>query len=211
MNLRVRYQWPVCREEGADYLSSLLVDVVAEDGISSNPFVVGKIEIDKLHWFDAQENGQSLLHICDADSAGWLEVYEILTKAGKNGRLRDDLQLEDFFTHVVFVHHFLLHPEIEDRVAVMDAAIRATTTDNAVVVTWYDAPHNTQLTDNEFAELGFKKISGAALIFRDNHFRYRFGDACPEGRDVDFQGTQQRESWVLSHWDGDQADRPVND
>ena len=56
--------------------------------------------VEKLHWFDAQEDGQSLLHLCDADSAGWLEVYEILTEVGKESRLRADLQLEDFFVHV---------------------------------------------------------------------------------------------------------------
>ena len=210
MELRVRYEWPLHRADCSDYLSSLTVDVVAEDGISSNPYIVGKIEIDKVHWSDAQYNGRSILEVCDADSAGWLEVYEILTESGKDGQLRDDLQFDDFFTHVVYIHHFLLHPDIEDRVAVMDAAIRATTTDNSVVVTRNDAPYNTQFADDEFAELGFKKISRASLIFRDNHYRYRFGDAFPEGRAVEFQGTQQRESWVLSHWDGDQAERAVN-
>lgn len=210
MDLRVHYRWPVCREDGADYLSSLSVDVMAGDGVSSIPFVVGKLEIDKLHWFDAEQDGQSLLHICDADSAGWLEVYEIMTEASRGGRLREDLQLEDFFVEVVFVHHFLLHPDIEDRVAVLDAAIRATTTDNSVVVTWYEAPQNTNLTELEFAELGFKKISGSSLIFRDNHFRYPFGDGFPEGRDVEFEGNQQRESWVLSNWGGEQADWAVD-
>ncbi|HUS39488.1 MAG TPA: hypothetical protein VMX74_08560 [Pirellulales bacterium] len=143
MDLHVRYEWPVHRADCTDYMSFLEVDVVAEDEVSDNPFVVGKFEIDKVHWSDAENDGQSLVHICDADSAAWLEVYEILTEAGKDGQLRNDLKLEDFFVEVVFIHHFLLHPEIEDRVAVIDAAIRATTTDNSVVVTWYDALHNT--------------------------------------------------------------------
>ena len=140
MDLRISYQWPLERSAHEHYMSCLSIDVVAEDEISTAPYTVGKIEVDKLHWFAAQNDGWSLWEICDADSAGWAEVYEILTEAGKDGQLRDDLRLEDFFCEVVFIHHFLLHPEIEDRVAVLDAAIRATTTDNSVVVTWRDAP-----------------------------------------------------------------------
>jgi hypothetical protein len=207
MELRVSYQWPLHKADFTDYLSKLSMDVLAEDEISQNRFIVGKIAVDKVHWADAQNNGQPLLEVCDADSAGWLEVYEMLSEAETDGRLSNELQLDDFFDEVVFIRDFLLHPDIEDRVAVMDAAIRATTTDNSVVVSWCEAPQNTNLTDQEFAELGFKKISGSSLIFRDNHFRYRFGDAFPGGRDVEFQGSPQREEWVLSRWDGEQADR----
>jgi len=209
MHLRVRFESPLHRSDQADYMTYLSIDVLAQERISDTPYIVGKIEMEKLHWFDAQEDGYSLLHVCDADSAGWLEVYEILTEVGKDGRLRADLQLEDFFVHVFLMHHFLLHPDIEDRVAVLDAAIRATTTNDSVVATWHEAPHNTLLTDAELAELGFKKIAGSSLIFRDNHFRYKFGDAHPRGRELQFEGNAQRESWLLNHWNGGQAERTV--
>ena len=135
-----------------------------------------------------------------------MEVFDTLTRRGR--RLRRDLNLDNFVFDIVFLHETLLHPEIEDRVAVLDAVINAASNMNSLVLTHYEQSQPHHLEDWEYHSLGFKKIARSNLLLRDNHFRYPFGDAHPGGRKIAFQANSEHESWLTEHWDDLIADHP---
>jgi hypothetical protein len=193
------------RDDETDYMVSVNVDVFAHSEFTDDQYIVGKLSIDRCLWADAENEGFSLLEVCDCDSEGWLQVHQILTERGTDSELRSDLELTAYYTDVFFVYQILFHPDIKDRIAIMDAAIRAVTTMDSVVVMWRDAPQNTPLSDKEFAELGFRKVAGEHLVFRDNHLRNPFDDDYPRGREVEFEGTTEHEDWVTSKWDRRQS------
>lgn len=203
MHLRVSYEASLARADDHDYLTEIQIEVMAFAESPDCQYVIGRLAIDRLNWFDAKSDGRSLAAVCHANSPGWSEVYEILTDGGSEGDFRDDLNLEDFFAELFFIQRSVLHPDVADRTAVLDAVIRAVTTDSSLVVMGYDPVASTPLSDRELGELGFKKVCGQPLVLRDNHFRYPFGDRHPTGRDIRLAATADQEKWVHSQWNSD--------
>jgi len=125
-----------------------------------------------------------------------------LTNGNDPQELRDDLEIELPVSDVLFVYRIVLHPDLQsgDRIAILNAAIRAVTTDDALVVMWNNADYNTQFTEKEFADLRFAKIAGGNLIYRDLHYQTTFDKEYPQGREVDLIPTRAHERWVRKEW-----------
>lgn len=208
MHLRVSYEASLARADDHDYLTEIQVEVMAFAQSPERQYVVGRLALDRLNWFDAKMDGRSLAAVCQANSPGWSEVYEILTDGRGGGEFRDDLKLEDFFAELFFIQRLVLHPDVIDRTAVIDAVIRAVTHDNSLVVMAYEPLASTPLTHFELTQLGFKKVCGQPLVLRDNHVRYPFGERHPTGRNVRLAATADQESWVRRQWDRDQKFHP---
>jgi len=130
------------------------------------------------------------------------EVHGVLTNGNDPQELRDDLEIELPVSDVLFVYRIVLHPDLQsgDRIAILNAAIRAVTTDDALVVMWNNADYNTQFTEKEFADLRFAKIAGGNLIYRDLHYQTTFDKEYPQGREVDLIPTRAHERWVRKEW-----------
>ena len=203
MHLRVSYEASLARADDHDYLTEIQVEVMAFAESPERQYVVGRLALDRLNWFDAKMDGRSLAAVCQANSPGWSDIYEILTDGSSGGEFRDDLKLEDFFAELFYIQRLVLHPEVTDRTAVVDAVIRAVTHDNSLVVMAYEPVASTPLSDRELGQLGFKKVCGQPLVLRDNHFRYPFGDRHPTGRDVRLSATADQENWVRRQWDSE--------
>jgi hypothetical protein len=210
MHINVTETTPVARETEADFIVPLFVDVVAEgvfdgateedqlDDEAGSEFVVGRVWAERLDWLYAEECGHEVLPICDV-SGPWMQVLETVSKDG--GRtFRKDLNLESLITDIVFVHEILLHPEITDRIAVLDAILRGLTSDNSLILMHYEQSEAHHLEDWECNDLGFKKIARSNLLIKDNHYRYAFGDQHPAGRSVKLQATIEHENWLIENW-----------
>jgi hypothetical protein len=170
-------------------------------------FLVGRMWAERVDWFYAEECGYDILDVCDARSGTWLQVLETLCHNGGKG-FRKELNIDSFVNDVIFVHEALLHPEIADRVALLDAALRGITTDNSLILMYHEQSEPHHLEDWECHELGFKKIARSNLLLRDNHFRYPFSDRHTAGRPIEFHGTAEHEQWMLEHWEELIADHP---
>lgn len=171
-------------------------------------FVVGRIWGERLDWSYAEACGYSNLEVCDAASGTWMQVFETLSSSGGD-RFRRELNLDGFVSEIVFIHEILLHPEIVDRVAVLDAVFRSISTDNSLLLLYHEQSEPHHLEDWEFRDLGFKKIARSNLLLKDNHFRYPFGDEHPAGKTVEFVATAEHEHWLLENWDQLIADHPA--
>ncbi len=215
MQINVNVRIPVARQSETDFIVPVLADVVAPGKFSGtgdqedtdSEFVVGRMWAERLDWFLADSMGYNHLHICDAVSATWMQVYEtIVTK--RSSRFRKDLHLESFVTELLFIHEFLIHPDITDRLPLFDATLNGISGENSLVLMHYEQglPHHFE--DWEYRDLGFKKIARSNLLIRDNHYRYPFGDAHRGGRSINFSATAEQEEWLFEQWENLITDHP---
>lgn len=216
MHININSRNPIARESESDFVVPVLVDIVAPGKFSidsahddlDSEYIVGRLWAERLDWFLAETLGYSPVHLCDAASSTWLQVYETLMSKKGNG-FRKDLKLEDPIDDLLFVHEFLIHPDITDRLPVLDAALRGISGHQSLILMHYE-PGEPQPVDNwELRDVGFKKIARSNLLLRDNQCRYPFGDAHPGGRAVDFSATAEHEEWLLDHWNSLISDHPA--
>lgn len=227
MQILVKSRFPVARDSEDAYVVPVLVDIRSdgptapfEPNFNSAPdpefsesetgkFLVGRLGFEKLFLGEAEEAGFSLALVCDAASAVWLKVMETLTKRGGQ-RFRRDLQLEGYVDDILFLHEVVLHPDIVDKVPLVDAAIRAASGPASLIVSNYAAGQAVpQLLDSEYRDLGFRKIANSDLVLRDNRLRYPFGDRHPMGYAVEFTASAQHEAWTLDRWQALDIDFPA--
>ena len=136
-----------------------------------------------------------------------MQVLETLTRNGGRN-FRKDLNLDNYINDVVFAHEILIHPEVIDRLAIVDAAMRGISGENSLVLTYHDQSEPHHLEDWEYRDLGFKKIARSNLLLKDNHFRYPFGDSYRSGRNANFRATAEHENWILENWESLITDHP---
>ena len=215
MYVSVNQRLPVSREDESDFVVQLLVDLMAGDEFVDDnssdelppEYVVGRVWAERLDWAYAEEIGYSPIVICDQASATWMQVYETICR--RDGQdFRRDLGLDNYVSSIIFIHEILLHPEIDDRVAVVDAIIRGMSDDNSVLLMHHEQSETYHLDDWECRDLGFQKIARSNLLIKDNHYRYPFGDKFTAGRNVSLAATAEHESWVLERWEDLIADHP---
>lgn len=170
-------------------------------------FLVGRIWAERIDWYYAEECGFSIAEVCDARSGTWMQVLETLCR-GNSSSFRKELQIESFVNEVLFIHEILLHPDIIDRVAILDAAIRGISSDNSLILMYHEQSEPYHLEDWECNEIGFKKIARSNLLLRDNHFTYPFAQSYSSGRPVNCRGSAEHEEWVLENWEELISDHP---
>ena len=152
-------------------------------------------------WTDAELDGHSLLDVCDADSQGLYAMFEVLTEGDEKGRIRDDLQVEEPFDHVMFLYRAVLHPSLVPyRQAILEAAVNLFGC-QALIVMWLETGG---FPESELADLGFRKIAATPLIYRHLAFTTEFSNRHPLGMDgSDYVARPEYESWVHEQWADD--------
>jgi hypothetical protein len=235
MHVNVNMRLPIARTTEADFVIPILVDVIApgafqevvkraqngsrlrgneagairgDAGEELTPeFVVGRIWAERIDWALAETCGYAGAEICDAASAIWQQVFSTISNKRSSG-FRRDLQLDMGVEDLIFIHESLLHPEIQDRVAVMDCVLNSMMGMGSLALMHYEQGMNHHLEDWEYRDLGFKKIARTNLLLRDNHYRYPFGDLHIGGRELEFVASSEHEEWLVQNWDSLLTDHP---
>jgi hypothetical protein len=215
MYLNLNQRVPVARQTEADFIVPIIVDVLASPKVDSrklesaddlSDFVVGRVWAERWDLALSEECGYSAIHIGDV-SGVWMQVVETLMRSGR--RFRPELGIEGFVSEVVFLHEYLLHPEIDNRVAVVDSIIRALTGINSLVLMQYEQGESYHLEDCECRDLGFCKIARSNLLIKDTSLQYPFAKKKPAGEVVDVHGTLEHEQWLFEHWEKLLIDHPA--
>lgn len=224
MHISIDTRHPVVRQCETDFIVPILADILGfgpfgqpaaeaflEHDLNGEAvpeeFLVGRVWAERLDWSEAEECRFPIFAICDAASTTWLQVFETLTKNGR--RLRRDLNLDSFVQDVLFVHEFLIHPEVTDRIALLDPVLKAASSSSTLILTYHDQGMSHHLSDAEYRDLGFKKIARSNLLLRDNRFRYPFAEEFPAGREVEFEANAEHEAWLRGQWELLIADNPA--
>ncbi|MBN2476045.1 MAG: hypothetical protein JXB62_15650 [Pirellulales bacterium] len=201
MFLRYTFDSPIVREEDHGFIRHYDVDVFGfgEDG----EHLIGKVAFDIFLWGDAEVAGADLFEICDADSQGWCDVFCALSGRetfGGGGRdeILPELGIEDVVDRITFVWRFLLHPEARTdctKAVVQDIARYVGI--ESILTTW----HGTlEMPDSDLVDVGFSKVGGTTLVFRDLHLQAPYAARHPLGEEIDFDARPEHEEWVLKQW-----------
>jgi len=195
MRLLYNFSTSMSRHEPDDYVRNMEVTVECYDEDCSNAYILGKLAMDQILWADAVFDDASLFEICDNDSQGFHEAHVILSK-GANG-IRKDLKVSDDFTHVMFIYGAVFHPAIHPfRQGIIDSAVNLFGR-NSLAVMWKET---SGLSEAELADMGFRKIAGAELIYRHNALSNAFSEGHPRGQDADLIALPEHQEWVLEAW-----------
>jgi hypothetical protein len=196
MEVECSFSSLLCRFEPDDFIKHLDLTVI-DHTESGERIILGKIVADLLPIADVVNAGERLYDVCDADSAGWEQVYTILFEKGSE--FRPELEIEAGVENVLFVWKSLLHPKLDPyRQGIFDT-VGGLFTYATVFAMWNHAMH---LTDKELAELGFRKIARSELIYRDMTLITAYSKKNPSGTEVrlDFEPTKEDEEWVAQRW-----------
>lgn len=194
IRIACRFDTPLHRVDYHDYLRPLELDVLGWDD-GGQEVLLGRVGADKLLWFTAELDRVPIFDICDEDSQGWYDVYKALTD--EKGRIRDDLGVDEFVDHVIFIYRIVLHPDLEFcRQAILDT-IATLFGQESLTVLWKDL---SGFSESELAQLGFRKIAGEDLIVRHSSYRTVFSELFPKGQPVDFTARVEQGEWVREQW-----------
>jgi hypothetical protein len=180
-----------------DYVRPLRISVKHYHA-DANEYTVARLAVDQILWGQAQVDGESLFDICDADSAGMHQLHMILTDG--TDELCDDLHIDEPIDFVLFIHRAVFHPDTYPlRQGIIDAVCDLFG-QSTLVVMWKDT---SGLADAELAALGFSRVAGTELIFRNCYLATPFGEANPRGLqsdNFDFDAVPEHEEWVKRAW-----------
>lgn len=196
MDVQCTFSAPLYRYESNDFIRPLDLSVV--DYNADNQFVtLGKFAGDLLPLANIMNARERLYDVCDADSAGWEEVYGILFEKGFE--FREELGIEAAVDNVMFIWKTLLHPKLQPYRQGLYETVCTLFGSDCLVVIWRQA---TELSDRELSELGFRKIAGCDLLYRDVTQVSEYEQMNPNGTEVELEldFTPEDEAWVRERW-----------
>lgn len=200
MFIRCNFREPTQKSEPDDWVRHLVLDVFAFDS-ESDEHLIAKIAADQVLWSDAEDAGEDLFDVFDADSQGLCEVYETLTgEYGKVGEFHPALEIEFPISHIIFIYRAVIHADVRHCQQSIIDTVGNLFGDACVVTMWQDV---TDLSDTELSELGFCKIAGSKLHYRRGILKYRYGEKYPRGQGIDVVASPEQERWVREQWGKD--------
>ena len=126
--------------------------------------IAGEIVLKLVSVTEAVNRGVRLYDVFDADSAILEEIYAVLF--GDNEEIKEDLDIEPGWTNLLFVDSMTILPKYRKsslRVQLMETSIAMFCPDGLIVAV-EDA---LELTQEDWRQLGFKRIAGSLFIFRE--------------------------------------------
>lgn len=162
------------------------------------PAVAARLAVDYFDIARAVSDGQSILHVCDADSSAWMQVYETTIEPDINFLgIREDFGFDDPIHGIVFIHSAVFHPDLLPwQRFIIDSVCRLFPKDTATVM-W---KHTTELEPKELASIGFRMIAGSELLFRPNMLENAYS-ALDDDRDpIDLVVAEDAEDQIDELW-----------
>jgi hypothetical protein len=125
---------------------------------------VGTITLKFVSATEAENRGDNLFDVCDADSAILEAIYATLFDT--KGETKDDLDIEPGWNNLLFVEAVEIKPGFEKtslRVQLIETAVAMFCSEGLVVA----VEHSLDLTIEEWRQLGFRRIAESPFVFRD--------------------------------------------
>lgn len=176
-----------------DYVREVQIDILEYDDAVHHEYLIGRVFLDQVLWNAAEVDRVSLFDVCDNDSQGLHHVHSILTEA--DGGLRMDLDIDGPVKHLLFLHRFLLHPDFARfKRAFLESTVTLFGWESLAVMWLNDG----NITEAELGQLGFRKIAGEQLVFRDLTLRTAYSSEHPRGETIENVATAEHHAWVFA-------------
>ena len=140
------------------------VHEVTGTAIDLNENVVGTITLKLVSATEAENQGEPLYDVCDADSAILEAIYASLFDI--KGETKDDLDIEPGWNNLLFVEAIDIKAGFEPsplRVQLIETGIAMFCPEGLIVA----VEDSLELTVEEWRRLGFRRIAESPFVFRD--------------------------------------------
>ena len=140
------------------------VHTVTGKALDLNEDEVGTITLKLVSTTEAENRGENLYDVCDADSALLEAVYATLFDV--NGEAMDELDIEPGWNNLLFVDAVEIKSGYEKsslRVQLIETGIAMFCPDGLIVA----VEDSMELTVEEWRRLGFRRIAESHFVFRD--------------------------------------------
>lgn len=178
------------------FLREYEIDVVS--GNEEGSFVAGRLALDFLDLTRIEKSGESVFEVCDADSAGWVDVYQALFEENRGRtQLKEEFDFDDPIYNIVFLYQFVFGPSMRDwRKFIVAHVADMFSFDTAIVM----RKDQTEFSREELTELGFWSIGGTEFLFRPNTNIHPYDPIADERDVLDAYACQFDEEFVNKHW-----------
>ncbi|TWU51555.1 hypothetical protein [Rubripirellula reticaptiva] len=189
------------------YIRTSEIDVWCHTA-GDEPAIAARLAVDYLDIDRADSEGESILHVCDADSATWMQVYEATIEPDIDFLgIREDFGFDDPIHGLVFIHGAVFHPSVNAwRAYILDSVCGMFPVDTATVM-W---KRTTELEDKDLASLGFRKVAGSELLFRPNMLENAYSSSDDDRDPIELIVPEDAQNNVDQQWverdDSDLAD-----
>ncbi len=140
------------------------VHTVVGKAIDLNEDEVGTINLKFVSATEAENQGEPLYEVCDADSATLEAIYATLFDA--KGETKDELDIEPGWNNLLFVEAVEIKPGHEKtsvRVQLIETGIAMFCPEGLIIA----VEESLELTVEEWRQLGFIRIAESPFVFRD--------------------------------------------
>jgi len=140
------------------------VHTVTGKAFDLNENEVGTITLKLVSTTEAENQGERLFDVCDADSAILEAVYATLFDA--NGETKDELDIEPGWNNLLFVDAVEIQPGHEEtslRVQLIKTGIAMFCPEGLI----FADEDSLNLTVDEWRQLGFRRIAESHFVYRD--------------------------------------------
>jgi hypothetical protein len=156
------------------------VHTVTGKALDLNEDEVGTITLRLVSATEAENRGEQLFEVCDADSAILEAVYATLFDS--NGETKDDLDIEPGWNNLLFVEDVKIKPAYQNttlRVQLIETGIAMFCPEGLIVA----GEDSLELAVEEWRQLGFRRIAESPFVFRDQLKVNPYGEASAESVD----------------------------
>ena len=140
------------------------VHAVTGKALDLNENEVGTITLKLVSTTEAENQGEQLFDVCDADSAILEAVYASLFDA--NGETKDELDIEPGWNNLLFVDAVEIQAEHEEtslRIQLVNTGIAMFCPEGLIVAD----EDSLNVTVDEWRQLGFRRIAVSHFVYRD--------------------------------------------
>ncbi len=140
------------------------VHTVTGKALDLNEDEVGTITLKFLSTTEAENQGERLFDVCDADSAILEAIYATLFDT--NGETKDELDVEPGWNNLLFVEAVEIKAGVEKtslRVQLIETGIAMFCPAGLIVA----VEDSLELSIEEWRQLGFRRIAESSFVFRD--------------------------------------------
>ncbi|MCA9120993.1 MAG: hypothetical protein H6822_31095 [Planctomycetaceae bacterium] len=178
------------------YLREMLVEVVGLTHAGEDA-LFARLAIDHLDLGRAELSSERVYEICDADSAGWEQVYSALFEPGTEAEWRADFDFHEVVTHLAFMHRAVFHPCVREwQSFILDHVANLFGKDSAFLM-WKG---QTDLTDRQLSQLGYRIIAGEGLLMRPNMLPIDYEAECEGLNALDIDVPEDSVGYVEEAW-----------
>lgn len=184
MYLKLTRKASLVPDDPEDWLHEVSADIECWTAEGDLPILAGRMLGAYLNLYDAQAAGESILNIFDSRSADFECLHSFLFETTSDEFNVHFDGREVLAEELIYLEHCILHPVLKKHRRFVVDQFCSSFGSSAVVAVWDTVRFSTvELSDSEFAELGFAQLAEVDVRVRSNELKISY-DPSADRQDI---------------------------